>query len=362
MKKMPTLLIFALALSTILLAACTKTGPNQYTIDPFKAVQDVWAKRSSQAAREAAQKAQKDAQKEIRILSISMAEKIANSGERTIAVVDFVDVQGNITELGRYLAEEFSVGLAGANKGFEVIDRTYLKSILKEHKLSLTGLIDSATVKKLGKITGADAIVTGTTIPLGNIVRVTVKVLDTETARVISASAANIGNTQAIKNLLASKIMTPVVRAGRPSSAPGEMVATIQKVESHNFTFELKECRLSGNSITCKLLITNNAEDRYFKLYYREPDYFDWWYPKSRMFDDLGNGYWADWIQIANKMSSSSYSELSVLLVSSVPTRAVLGFENVSPRARRISLLELGCAIKGGRFTVQFRNISVPRR
>jgi len=254
-----------MALSTVLLAACTETGPNKYRIDPFKAVQNSWAKATSQRTREAAQKAQVEAQKEINALSISMAEKIANSGKKTIAVVDFVDLQGNITELGRYLAEEFSVDLAGANKGFEVIDRTYLKSILKEHKLSLTGLIDPSTVKKLGKITGADAIITGTTIPLGDIVRVTVKVLDTETARVITASAANIAKTKAIEELLASEIATPAISTGGSSPASGRtsegMGATIQKVESHNFIFELKECRLSGGSITCKFLTTNNGTD-----------------------------------------------------------------------------------------------------
>lgn len=78
-------------------------------------------------------------EKEINTLSESMAEKIAASGQKTIAVVDFTDLQGNVTELGRFLAEEFSAALVNTGKGFEVIDRVHLKSILKEHKLSPTG-------------------------------------------------------------------------------------------------------------------------------------------------------------------------------------------------------------------------------
>lgn len=181
-------------------------------------------------------------------MSVRLAEEIANTGKTKIAVVDFTDLQGNITELGRFLAEEVSAVLVQAGKRFEVIDRVHLKSILREHKLSLTGLIDPATVKKLGRITGADAIVTGTTIPLGENMRVIVKVLDTETAKIISASSADIGGTQAIKDLLARKIATPAIGAGSTSTTSGEMVSTIQKVESYGITLELNGCRLSGTS------------------------------------------------------------------------------------------------------------------
>ena len=91
-------------------------------------------------------------EKEINRLSATMAEKITQAGKSRVAVVDFTDLQGNVTELGRFIAEEFSVSLAGAGKGFKVVDRVYLKSIIKEHKLSATGLIDPTTARKLGKI------------------------------------------------------------------------------------------------------------------------------------------------------------------------------------------------------------------
>lgn len=50
-----------------------------------------------------------------------------------------------MTELGRFIAEEFSVVLASAGKGFIVVDRTHLKKILVEHKLSST---DQGELKK----------------------------------------------------------------------------------------------------------------------------------------------------------------------------------------------------------------------
>ena len=90
-------------------------------------------------------------EKEIKDLSAFLSAQITEAGRKTIAVVDFTDLQGNVTELGRFLAEEFSVSFAGAGEGFEVVDRTHLKSIVAEHKLSLTGMIDPKTARKLGQ-------------------------------------------------------------------------------------------------------------------------------------------------------------------------------------------------------------------
>ena len=145
-------------------------------------------------------------EEEIKDISANMAGKIADAGKKTIAVADFTDLQGNVTELGRFLAEEFSVALAGAGTKFEVVDRIHLKSIIMEHKLSATGMIDPKTARKLGKIAGVQALITGTVTPFGDNVRITVKILDTETAKIIGASTANIAKTKAIEELLARGI------------------------------------------------------------------------------------------------------------------------------------------------------------
>src|SRR5260370_39596874 len=78
---------------------------------------------------------------DMKTVSSSLASRIAASGHKAVAVVDFTDLQGNVTELGRFLAEELSVDLGGDAKGFEVIERTQLKVILQEHTLATTGLI-----------------------------------------------------------------------------------------------------------------------------------------------------------------------------------------------------------------------------
>ena len=75
-------------------------------------------------------------EEELQGLSLKIAKNIERSGKRTVAVVDFTDFQGNVTELGRFIAEELSANLVSLKKGFRVIDRLHLKSIIAEHKLS----------------------------------------------------------------------------------------------------------------------------------------------------------------------------------------------------------------------------------
>ncbi len=163
-------------------------------------------------------------EKEIDALSVTMAEKIASKGKAKVAVVDFADLEGNIRYFDKFIAEQFSVALAGAGKGFRVIDRSNLNSLIKEHKLSKTGMIDPATARQLGKVAGVDALVTGTLTPIGDNVQLIVKVLDAETADVIDSAKINIARTQAVNELLGKEIDTASLDSGAAQKSEAKPV------------------------------------------------------------------------------------------------------------------------------------------
>ncbi len=289
-------------------------------------------------------------EKEIKSLAAVLAENIAQVDKKIIAVVDFTDLQGNVTELGRFIAEEFSVSLFGTGKEFEVVDRTHLKSILQEHKLALTGLIDPSAARKLGQLAGVQALVTGTITPFGESVRLSVKILDTETAKVIGASSGQIAKTKAIEELLGRGIETTAASFSKPVKAVSTSASkskAVQSTEVQGFTFELKECKRSGESVTCTLLVTNNEEDRELRLYANDGS------RKSRIFDNLGNEYIARRCKIGNK--ENPYNA-EILLVSGIPTKAILSFTKISLETTGVALLEVRCR-SGDDFKVQFRNI-----
>ncbi|MCI5196203.1 MAG: hypothetical protein D3919_08230 [Candidatus Electrothrix sp. AW5] len=275
---------------------------------------------------------------EIKKMSATMAEKIAVTKKAKIAVVDFTDLQGDVTELGRFIAEEFSVALVGAGKGFKVVDRTHLKSIIKENKLSATGLIDPATARKLGKIAGVDALITGTLTPFGDSVRITAKVLESSTAEVTDAIAGDIAKTEAVKVLLATSLTPGDIGKGKPRKS-------LQTLEAGGFIFQLMKCELSNGTITFSFLITSPGKDKKIAMYGNR---------YSRLFDYEGNEYGATEAQVGYTKDNSYIEKV---LVSDIPVKASISFGGVSPKITGIALLELNCRD----FKVQFRKVPLAK-
>jgi curli biogenesis system outer membrane secretion channel CsgG len=71
-----------------------------------------------------------------------------------------VDLKGDVSNLGRFIAEKLITRLFQSKK-FTVIERQQLNKIITEQKLSLTGVIDPSSAQKLGKLLGVDSVATG---------------------------------------------------------------------------------------------------------------------------------------------------------------------------------------------------------
>ncbi len=290
---------------------------------------------------------------EINKLSVQMADKIASTGKKKIAVVDFTDLEGQVTLLGRFLAEEFSAALASSGKGFSVIDRTRIKTLLKEHKLAEKGFIDPKSAKELGRIAGVEALVTGVITSFGESVRLSIKILDTETAEVIESKRGNIPKTSAITELLTKNIAigsrsVNIVQ----DNLKRKTGVTIGVGEEQDFVFELLECKISGQKVTCSLLVTNKGQERVLRLGYGSN-------PGSKIFDNYGNQYPLSEIQLANK---TDRRDVKILLISGIPTKSSLSFEGVSSQATMIALLEIEANSSDKDFFVKLRNIPITRK
>jgi len=286
---------------------------------------------------------------EIRSLSNAMADNIAKAGKKRIAVVDFTDLQGNITELGRFIAEEFSVAIAGAGKGFEVVDRTHLKTIFTEHKLAMSGVIDPATAKKLGQIAGVDALVTGTITPFGDSVRIAVKILDTATAKVIGASSGGIPKTKAIEELLGRGIEGGTIPGSTTTSPPVKPKA-LAKFEVDDFTFEARSCKWSSEGkVLCFVgVINNQANTRYLSVYGGND---------TLLIDNLGNQYPTSEIAFGTRVEK--YNSIRQAVPPDIPMNLSLLFKGVASNATSVNLMIYIYPQEG--FEVVLRNIPLSR-
>ena len=137
---------------------------------------------------------------------ISIAAAIGAAKKERVAVIDFDQIEGQVTALGRFLAEEISTDLAGSPRPFKVIDRANLQSILAEHALSMSGLVNPENAKKLGQIAGVDALVLGTYTDFGESYRLSLKAIATDTAEMVATAKSNVPKTNALVHLAAEVV------------------------------------------------------------------------------------------------------------------------------------------------------------
>lgn len=290
---------------------------------------------------------------DLKPVSATLAARIATSGRKTIAVVDFTDLEGNATRLGRFLAEEVSVDLVAEAKGFDVIDRTHLKTILQEHRLSATGLIDPQTARKLGLIAGADALLTGTMTPLGDSIRLDLKVLDTQTAKMLTAASTDIPKTPAITSLLNEQTFSssPTASSDSPGAQPLKNVLANQAevtAEESRFLFAVRKCQRSGKVLTCTGYVKNKSEKRrLINLSFSTPT----------VVDDLGNQYSARYERV-HFGSGNPGQELEPDL----PVNFSFEIEDVDPAASRAAVI-LSCYLpEQGNFKVALKNVRIEQK
>src|ERR1043165_6954480 len=86
---------------------------------------------------------------EIQSFADKLAAGVKESGRKKITVVDFTDLQGKPSEFGRSLANRLIVAIVNSRKGFSVMDRADVNKILAEHKLTLDGIVEPETAKKI---------------------------------------------------------------------------------------------------------------------------------------------------------------------------------------------------------------------
>ena len=272
-------------------------------------------------------------------LSKQIADKMSAKQKTTIAVIEFTDLQGNVTDFGRFLAEELITRLYDAG-AFKVIERQLLNRIIAEQKLSLTGVVDPASAKQLGKILGVDAIVSGTISNMAQSIRVNARLISTETGEIFAVASTEVFKDESVTGLLANSSGSTVAKKTQTANN----TATIRV---KGFAFELNSCKMTGDEVLCQLTITNNnPKEMRFALR-----------GGSRLFDEFGSEYPAKDLTLGAKNKRNTINDL----VPEVGTSATLQFIEVANRASTATLDIEAWTNETGNFKVTFRNVTILR-
>lgn len=106
------------------------------------------------------------------------------SGPVPTAVLTFEAALPDNADLGVQIAEILTARLS-AEDALELVERTRLDTVLKEHQLTLTGLVDSDQAAQVGKFVGARLLVTGRAFAMDKDLMIVTKVMSVETSRVV---------------------------------------------------------------------------------------------------------------------------------------------------------------------------------
>lgn len=266
-----------------------------------------------------------------------------------IAIMEFVDMQANVSSLGKYISEELTTRLYLTGE-FEVVERQLLDKIIEEQKISLSGLIDESSAVELGKVLGVDAIASGTITDLGTSVKINARLISAETGQLFSVASVEIPKDDKVKVLLAQNVLSKTTT----SSTVKSQTPLNQIVKKEGFVFELQEARLEDKTIICKLSVTNTTEnDLDFEVT------LGWQY-KTMVYTDAGDEQAFTRVKIGSKMNkiygSSQYDAVVKKVMSGSTEILEIYFENISTGSTKINLLQILSSYSNG-FKVEFRNI-----
>ena len=106
--------------------------------------------------------------------------------KKTIAITDFEVIRGHDKSIGIVSMESLTTAFVNSGQ-FNVVERSKLKTILKELRLGTTGLIDPDNVKEFGTLLQADLILVGSFADLGQYWNTNTRLINVKTGIIVAA-------------------------------------------------------------------------------------------------------------------------------------------------------------------------------
>ena len=190
----------------------------------------------------------------------SVVVEVVKTKRHSLGVLNFTDLEGNVTPLGRFLAEELSATLM-LSGDIQVLDRQHLARTVPESALHKLSMADPAVAKKFGLLAGVDCLVIGTIADTPEGLRVTAKVLATDTGLVIGGSRSIVAKAGPIVDLMKppkpDEPPKPPQKPGAPAGTPTH--------ENEWYRIYVGSAKRTDNKITLVFYIENLA-GRDFRL------------------------------------------------------------------------------------------------
>ena len=138
-----------------------------------------------------------------------------------------LNVQSEFPALSEYIIDELIANTVN-DRVFSVVDRQQLNTIRAEQNFQMSGEVDDATAQALGRMVGAQIIISGAVSKIGDLYRLRVRALSVQSAEIAGQFNRNIPDNPTVAALVKSKATgyggdtvsgTSGARSGTPAPA-----------------------------------------------------------------------------------------------------------------------------------------------
>jgi hypothetical protein len=131
-------------------------------------------------------------------------ERLAPEGRQVkMAVTDFRDPEGVISDYGRFVADRLIVRLA-RNLRLMPIERRFFEELLRQNQLAGADLGRPENARRLQQVYPVDLLVLGRLVEVGNLIGLEARVLDAGTLEILGVATTNVDKDPRLQRFLDS--------------------------------------------------------------------------------------------------------------------------------------------------------------
>jgi TolB-like protein len=231
-------------------------------------------------------------QEGIERLAAQLADGIPDGRVMRIAVVDFPDLQGITSDLGRFIGERLTTRLSAQTRKFRVVERRRLGQVLVELKFGMSDLVDPAKAQQLGRLLGVEGIVVGTISDLGNSLEVDARVIEIETSTVLPGRTVAITKDETVRQLLDRGAQIAAPGSGAIDGVAPRRIGALRHQDLPKVRVEVEGLQTRQDGSVLVILAYTNKTRVPLKLALRDAG--GWGNPAqadTHLADDVGNNY-----------------------------------------------------------------------
>lgn len=309
----------------------------------------------SYTAAQKSQAARNRYEKKLKIMGIYLGREIARAEKKTIAVATFTDEKGNPTEVGKVLANDFTVFLVKEGKRYETADQGFTvidRGMSKAYPIIENKSFNIKAIKKIRKDLKVDGIVLGSLRVKKRYVQITLRVLNPKNGKIIYALKRKIRINRRLKKAIDKKVTVREdikTRRDEPLRPNNKK----QRLIREDVEFLLQHCKREGETVLCTITATSLKKDKNirFYLHFNHHKY-------SQIFTDDGSAFKAKDLKIGGKYRNGGMASMERKFVRGLTTPILVIFKKVPETNKQIKLLNLFMGMERKHF-LAFRNITI---